>query len=315
MIFFSKNKSKKKIESTIRNLISQDHFSEERLNELFTDYGSREVTYPNIIGDSSIYKKFIILSKQRSGSTYLASLLQSHPNVVCYNELFHQEKCHFNYPFFPMETNSEMISIRNDFPKYFIEEIVFRKYLHNFKAVGFKLLYNQTFDEKNERAWDLLFKNKNIHIVHLIRKNYLHAFISLKLALSTGVWSMPVSLNKNNSETGLLKSPNPELMQNPISFNLDIEETKKYFLDSEKDIMDFTLAINNHPVLEVFYEDFLNNSQSAINNTLAFLGLGSHDLHSSTIKQNRFKASEIVTNYSELKEFFRNTKWEVFFIE
>jgi hypothetical protein len=32
---------------------------------------------------------FIILASQRTGSTYLAQLLNSHPNIISYSEVFH----------------------------------------------------------------------------------------------------------------------------------------------------------------------------------------------------------------------------------
>jgi LPS sulfotransferase NodH len=34
------------------------------------------------------YQKFIILSMPRSGSNYLAYLLNSHPGIVCFGEMY-----------------------------------------------------------------------------------------------------------------------------------------------------------------------------------------------------------------------------------
>lgn len=318
MIDFGNIRIKKTDEDSICKLIRQERFDAETEEKLLRFFGAEALSYPNLIGEHRTYRKFVVLSTQRSGSTYIASLLQSHPSAVCYNEIFHPEKCHYNYPFFPEENNPEMLFIRDADPVEFLRQYVFRKYLTPFSAVGFKLHYSQAIDKRFVAMWTHLLRDKEICFIHVSRANLLKTLISLKMAQLTNVWSMKhPAFVSNLKETGLaaLSTQDVENIDISLTFHLDFNETRDFFIHHTQQQKIFLGSIRKHPVLHLTYEDFETNATEDIIRMLNFLHLKKRPLYTKVDKQSKKKDSEVVTNYTELKAQFKETPWFEFFTE
>lgn len=304
MFFPFKNNTKKEIDIILKNLIAQEKLDEIYYINNIKIYGNREINYPNIFGENINYKKFFILCEERAGSSFLINLLQSHPNIVCYQELFSEDKCYFHYPFFPEETNQEMLSIRNNMPGEFLKSVIYRKYLPDFKAVGFKMAYNQTQNKNTKPAWKLLLKDKDVCVLHLIRNNYLNSLISLKTTIISGIYTIYNTSDRYVTDEEKQKKSLQEQTINSIKFELDFEETKNYFIKTEKNILRYRHTIRKHPSLEIIYENITTDPVTESNKILSFLGIEKRILTNTTIKLNKRKAIDIITNYSELKRLF-----------
>lgn len=127
--------------------------------------------------DNSAMQKFIILSQQRSGARFLASLLDKHSSIKCGNEeLFNRLKKRGLKDL--MESGSfdeymKQISISMDF----LRDSEKNDNDGNFTHVGFELMYDQGVKRFSSHLLHEL-NEENIKIIHLIRKNKLHQYVS-----------------------------------------------------------------------------------------------------------------------------------------
>jgi LPS sulfotransferase NodH len=278
-----------------------------------------EYSHPHLSGKNTSYKKFIVLSKPRGGSTYLVDLLQYHPKIVCFSELFLPEKCAFSYSLFPKDNDPDLLFLRNKNPEKFLRHFIFRKYLDNVSAVGFKIFYEHGAPYGIPKIWKILKKYSDLHVIHLVRKNHLKSYASLQLAEKTNVW---MKYDPCTDKSRWIKVPDESLLQkqtelqdNIPSLELDFISVLNYFKESDHNIDNFRSSFADNPCLEVNYEDLEKDPQHFTGNITNFLGVENKPLYSRFAKQNTKKMSELILNYSELKEKFSNTRWALFFEE
>ncbi|MGB9498505.1 MAG: hypothetical protein ACKVE4_01885 [Dissulfuribacterales bacterium] len=68
--------------------------------------------------------------------------------------------------------------------------------------------------------------------------------------------------------------------------------------------------LNSHPK---YYEDLVAHLEDTFGNVTDFLDLEYEGPKTTLKKQNPERLSDLVTNYSELKEAFSGTEWQAFF--
>lgn len=129
---------------------------------------------------------FAIISPARSRSSYIRSLLHSHPDVVCHSELFHQ-----NGPMIRLEKSSVSDLLfntewRDKHPRSHIELLIkeTQRCHPDVKLVGCKLLL---YAYQINRGLDAVLDLKP-RIILLTRANKLAWYSSIKIAIETGVW-------------------------------------------------------------------------------------------------------------------------------
>eukprot|EP00569_Conticribra_weissflogii_P017667 CAMPEP_0171450758 /NCGR_PEP_ID=MMETSP0881-20121228/40793_1 /TAXON_ID=67004 /ORGANISM="Thalassiosira weissflogii, Strain CCMP1336" /LENGTH=307 /DNA_ID=CAMNT_0011975221 /DNA_START=38 /DNA_END=958 /DNA_ORIENTATION=+ len=127
--------------------------------------------------DNSAMRKFIILSQQRSGARFLASLLNKHSSIKCGNEeLFNRLKKRGLRELMESQSFDEymkQISISMDLLRGSEKNDV----IGNFTHVGFELMYDQGVKRFSSHLLHEL-NEENVKIIHLIRKNKLHQYVS-----------------------------------------------------------------------------------------------------------------------------------------
>lgn len=82
-----------------------------RLNIMTTD----TLQEKGIIKSHNQYQKFLVVSRGRSGSNFFMNLLQSHPNIRGFGELFPKQinRIYWGYPDW---VEKDIISMKNSFP-------------------------------------------------------------------------------------------------------------------------------------------------------------------------------------------------------
>lgn len=110
------------------------------------------------------YVRFAIVCTARSGSTWLHTFLNAHPNIISKGEVL-AAKSYSN-----------------------LNEDVFHLYSSNIVAVGLKIFYEYG-DSKTVDSLKELVNNSNIRIIHLTRNDLLAQFTSLKKARQSSEWS------------------------------------------------------------------------------------------------------------------------------
>src|SRR5699024_1614793 len=121
----------------------------------------------SVFGDKD-YKRFIVLTRSRSGSNWLISLINSHPHLKSDGEIFH-------------DLNGR--SYQHILAKTFSKQPSF------IKAKGFKIFYYHPLEDDTAGVWDALKSQDDLHVNQLRRENILKTLISRKNAGITKVWS------------------------------------------------------------------------------------------------------------------------------
>jgi len=152
---------------------------------------------------------FCIITSQRSGSTWLKNLLDSHQEIRCFGEMFlNRPLPNWPYPDLPpfLEFRKNTHSWRPLVTLRYLDEL--SQYPGGFRAVGFKLMYNQlaVFPEIVRALLKRRFR-----IIHLVRNNPLDVVISRQRMQTTGIHHVnsrqtatPVRLNVSRLQAQLL---------------------------------------------------------------------------------------------------------------
>ena len=223
------------------------------------------------------YTKMVVLTRSRTGSNWLISLLNSHPDIQIKGEVFDWLR----------GRNSEEI-LKDVFPES-----------SEYDCLGFKIFYNHPLDDEDKSVWELLKKDRSIKVVHLLRKNMLRSFLSHEIAEKNEVWS---------SKMGDV-SPEDKLVHLDVGkLYWDFQITEKYIYLSKQ-----FFTFHNH--LEVTYEELMDNQDNCIKRVLNFLGLPFGESTSDMKRQNPEPLEKLISNYSEVHEKLSSTRYAHFLKE
>ena len=227
-----------------------------------------------LISSNVDHTNFIIVSRSRSGSNLLVSLLDSHPNVYARGEVFHNLK------------SRDPEKVLNHY---------FGNQPKNILANGFKVFYYHPLDGDPASLWNKILERKDLKFIHLKRKNLFKTIISREKALQTDQWS---------SVSYIKEKEGPPVVISPQEIEKQIKETKTHY-------QQFEILLKDKPVMELYYEDFVKNIKTNMYHICDFLGIPKvGDFNTNLKKQANKPLSERVGNYLELKEHFAGTEWE-----
>ncbi|GIK37669.1 MAG: hypothetical protein BroJett011_15020 [Chloroflexota bacterium] len=226
------------------------------------------------------YKQFIVLGRPRTGSNLLISFLNSHPNINAKNEIFFRLN------------GRDYREILNK---------TFSKQPPYIKAAGFKIFYNQPYDDKNSGLWQELIEMQQLHVIHLRRRNILRTLLSRKISRKTEKWEA--------TNAGQLL----DLQSRKVEF------TRDELVDGFEKIRgleeEFDDKFRLHPGLTVYYEELVRQPDAEFEKITDFLGLPFYKPTTRYLKMNPEKLSTLIANYDDLKREFLGTEWASFFEE
>jgi len=260
------------IHSQIGRILKTLGFSLDKKNSAETKHQKK--TFPD-----SKFTPFIVLTRSRTGSSMLISFLDSHPNIIAEGEIFHTIK------------DNDCLTLL---------EKVFAQQSPHIKAKGFKIFYYHPLDDEQSDIWKHLVNIKNLHVIHLKRRNILRTLISRKIAGSQKVWSVKKASNF------LIPSQSKSIEFNALELEKGFIVTREW----EKKGDDL---FRNHPLLNVFYEDLVKEPEESFKKITGFLGVCYVQPSTDLQKQNPEKTTDLLLNFDELKSHFANTEWQQFF--
>jgi LPS sulfotransferase NodH len=248
--------------------------------------------------------KFVLLAKQRSGSTWVIDLLNSHPDVVGYSELFDYQcwngtdlvggstcmnwntfvaKFHTDHGREPSRTEQRQL-----FPQ-FLSRHAFAD--ERAKAVGFKLMYNQAVSHP---AIPQYLQQHKVHCLHLVRHNLLD-----------GIVSQDAVANRGFAHAGT-RAESQATIIDPASIILRLDR-RATEIAAAREFAEFL----NLPIHEISYEDLCSNP-TAISNALKFLNVdsGAVELTSQLQKMSANTHRETIANFEAIEQAIRGTKYE-----
>ena len=226
------------------------------------------------------YKKFVVISRSRTGSTLLMALLNKHTNIICEGELF---------------KNLDNKSCAE------IWHTLYNSKNKKIKQVGFKLFYYHPFDE-DKSVWDFIKKDTDISIIHLTRKNLLKSYVSQKIGEKTKQWTENVN-----------RPHNFDVSSKQIV--LDFKECLETFETISTFETNARQTFNDREIIEVTYEDLSTDYSQVMSRVLKQLNLPNEELVTVLKKQNPEPLKKLILNYEELKDSFNSTKWKYLFNE
>ncbi len=235
--------------------------------------------------------RFVVLSAPRTGSNYLCSLLDSHPEVLCHHELFNLDgvRCarSCSETGFDLGTPYE----RDLDPVGFLHRAWGEH--DGARALGFKLARRHP-----EFVFRDVIADRGVKKILLRRRNRLKTYVSDLIAWEEQRWTH--------------YGQHPDRLER-ISVEVDVDGLRAFADEYEAfyDRMRRSLRERDEPWLEVDYETlFLPGVLAEI---LTFLGLSASELEGlrgATPKRNADDLRAIVSNYDELVLALKGTPFE-----
>jgi LPS sulfotransferase NodH len=256
---------------------------------------------------------FMVFGHQRTGSTLVASRLNSHSRIRCYEEIFlpwvdsepslRGWLCDKGYPqwfhFVPGMRNSFLATLTD--PASASEDA---------DAIGFKIMYNQLslwpklaylapragrlFEDPVFRRW--LHANRVI-VIHTLRRNHLKILVSHRLAAESG------RFHSRDVETGKRQIVLPV---KGLITRLDLIAAGERVAKT---------AIRDLPSIEVWYEDYVGSQGPAYEARLCrALGqaIPPNGLASALTKVSSDDLRDTVRNYDQVADVLKGTRFEPF---
>jgi LPS sulfotransferase NodH len=243
--------------------------------------------------------RFVVLSTQRSGSTWVVDMLTSHPRVVAYSELFMhggegtprwgQEK---DLPYWQTYARGKpggRVTRPYWLWRYLGEAFQERA---DVDAIGFKLMYSQLTRISKPLMPSLWLKR--VRIIHLMRRNALDVVLSKEAGAARG---------------GKLHAREGEEVER-VQIRLQTDDLLRRMTLHERAIEGARVRFKRVglPYSEVVYEDLAEDDQGFAS-LFEFLGVEPAPVSSSLQKVNPTVHEELIENYGEVRDALDGTKF------
>lgn len=247
--------------------------------------------------------RFTIWFNERSGSTHLSSLLNSHPKIACSREIFFRGEGLAEQDYFGQSGISDPREFLKAFFSYDWERL--GKLVDDFhpesspQAIGFKLKYQQV--DNYPDLCECIFTTAGLRIIHLLRRNLLATLVSSKM--------VPRLLQ-------VFQKPNIYVDAPPRSFDRLITLDPRTVL-AELDYIQSRITrareiAAGSTVLEIVYEDLVDHRAEVCGRTLDFLGIREKGelLSSQYLKIMPLSLKESIQNYDEIFQSLVGSRFE-----
>jgi LPS sulfotransferase NodH len=220
--------------------------------------------------------RFAILCMGRSGSTMLQTMLDSHPNIRCFGELFHP--------------NGGFADSGNPDLSAFLDATLASEQK---AAIGFKMPWNSLIIYPD--VWDL-FRRQQFRVILLTRENRLDQFLSMKLAIHNKMWHSFDDLGLHYPRERLHLDP-VECLHHLQYFRFGDTMLREASHDLERATIDYRQLTNPTALAPIF----------------SLLGVEPQTLTPEVVRLRQGSQRDIIENYEELRESLRGTQWEINF--
>lgn len=259
--------------------------------------------------------KVVLIARQRSGTGYFSTVLNQHPEIFFYPEVFlgrDYEKIYSFYRFYGSVVNKNpgLIAFRER-PRVisaYLDHIYSQKAYElwrseegnlpgkDLRVIGLDIKYTDFKDEPNLLP---LLSRSDVCVVHLVRRNVLKLYISEEL---------------NNRKKELNRKAHMNYVPEPVKIKLPVgDELMNHLRVREADIQRFRQALQgSFPALEVHYEDLMGGknqecqgfSKDELDRLYDFFGLEnrSYELETPMRKTNPDRLQDLIENYEEVRE-------------
>ena len=250
----------------------------------------------------------VLLARQRSGTSVLRSVLDSNPDIHCYNEIFNYNQLTFEGNYFEYLSHlsrCELSPEKNT--KNFIS------FLHSLyerqkkEQIVIDVKYNSChyLSEPWQRltaepVFFRLIKDKNIKLCHLKRHNYLRYIVSNALAVANDKWQMFGNDKMSITCTCL----NAEYVWRTLCL---CREEDRYVEDAFSSYGNYA----SFEYADLFPATQQHVSESVLDRLSVFMGVhNSFNLLPKYRKQVSQSLKEVIENYEEIDSLLKDTEFE-----
>lgn len=253
------------------------------------------------------YTKFVVLSSQRSGSTWVIDVLNKLDETSAYGELLLNQKRDWDvgavdYPRFAASAYAR--SARRPFSVFRYLDALYSKPGH----VGFKLMYSHLRTYPEAIAY---LRWRVLPVVHLVRRNALDIVVSsaLKKMNRRPHLLKGQEIVRSTEGTAQVHHRRPEA-EDVVQVVLDPGRlpSQLRWLQRKVALARLWLRRSGQPYLEVAYED-LKGDKALFGDIQAFLKIGSEGClpHSELVQIRRGPHADVIRNYDEVKAALEHT--------
>lgn len=223
-------------------------------------------------GGREDYTRFAVVTRSRTGSNLLTSILDAHPKIRMDGEILRR-----------VEGRA-------------VDRVVarlFRPHPRTIDAVGFKYFYYHPVDGDPSTAWDEIDRC-GCRVLHLRRENLLRTEISRLIANKVGVWS------RRRGKEDPLESRRVTVQ--PAAVVRALEKTRSWERAARE-------RWEGGNYIELSYEELTSHPGPTLRRIHTFLGVPDHPADSSLKRQNPEPIHRLVANYDELCAALEKTEW------
>lgn len=209
------------------------------------------------------YTSFAIICTSRTGSTWLHTLLNSHPNIISKGEIinFYHKK--------GLAPN--------------LDELIFHLYPKPIQAVGLKVFYGDESTQYNKYLSELLSKQE-VKIILLTRESKLAQYASLKQSEQNWEWSKTRTGKKEKKIT------------------LDVSAYNDFKDERIKANQEISKQFKSHAVLQINYEVLLEKHEQTLLEIQKFLDVTPKHLFSALERQSSGALQDRIENWTDFEE-------------
>lgn len=228
---------------------------------------------------------YVILFIERDGSTYLTSLLISHPDVEAIYEQFAVLKQKGAVAADQLSWARELYKI---------------PFISKNKARGFK---TKLVDVLDPGAFAALLKQNHVKVIQMRRRNRVKAVISRinarRLYETTGNWNL---YDKNDRM--------PPMVVDHAQFDQFLKEREA----ADEELQAYVDGLNL-PTLKIIYEELLTDKAAALKTIFDFLNIPNKAVQERTLKNTSDDLRDVVVNLDELQARYTGTPYAEMFTE
>lgn len=229
---------------------------------------------------------FTLLSQQRSGTHFVASLLSSHSGIRVFGEVLHEHSAN-SYQSFQRDAASgaDKAEPPADSWNRFACHLAARD---RARRPGVIVMYNQIIQLPIEFFSCLV---DSPQVIHLVRRNLLRTHVS-------------DAINRAR-----LKPAHTRVASALSTISLPVQDLARQLTLRGKTIAAFRARLAGCQHVEIAYEDVSLSPQEEMAKVLAFLRLVPEPLQTSFQPSNPQSLSAILTNFSEVRDTLANTEF------
>ncbi len=259
-------------------------------------------------------QRHFILTNGRSGSNYLRSLFNQHPQIVNYGEVLGDwtipYKLHQKFGLGGSSSASYLDYIYNSqvffylaqgysaYSKILKKEKINFKFIKQVKTLGVK---DFSINLRQRNLENYLIEREDILVINLFRRNSLKRLISLTSMERSGV----VALRSND-----VKAKGSRKLNLPID---NLLPQLKIFESEKNQQFDLLKQIDSQRILNIAYEDYFSSaeSQKQYNQKIfAFLNVSDMKVQSNLTRILPDKLADKIENYQEVAQALHGTEYE-----